>query len=83
MSDRNYKRTKRETGARYFLPIDKGGIAVQADRTLYAIEGTGWRRLKRVGERIATNRRNSPCPCGSGKRFKRCCLDSVMKEMAS
>ena len=23
--------------------------------------------------------RNSPCPCGSGKKYKRCCLDKVKK----
>jgi len=22
-------------------------------------------------------RRNSPCPCGSGKKLKRCCLNKV------
>jgi len=21
--------------------------------------------------------RNAPCPCGSGKKFKRCCLKSI------
>jgi hypothetical protein len=21
------------------------------------------------------NRRNKPCPCGSGKKFKRCCIN--------
>jgi len=21
--------------------------------------------------------RNEPCPCGSGKKFKRCCLNSI------
>ncbi len=28
------------------------------------------RRPPRVG-------RNEPCPCGSGKKFKKCCLNSV------
>lgn len=23
--------------------------------------------------------RNSPCPCGSGKKFKRCCIDKVKR----
>ena len=23
--------------------------------------------------------RNSPCPCGSGKKFKRCCLDKIRR----
>lgn len=29
--------------------------------------------LERTGTVVIT--RNSRCPCGSGKRFKRCCLD--------
>jgi uncharacterized protein YecA (UPF0149 family) len=24
---------------------------------------------------IRKTRRNDPCPCGSGKKFKHCCLD--------
>lgn len=24
--------------------------------------------------------RNSPCPCGSGKKFKKCCRGKVVKE---
>lgn len=26
--------------------------------------------------------RNDPCPCGSGKKFKRCCMDSASKQSA-
>ena len=26
--------------------------------------------------------RNDPCPCGSGKKYKRCCMDNVSKEHA-
>jgi len=26
--------------------------------------------VKRVGEKVG---RNSPCPCGSGKKYKKCC----------
>jgi len=29
-------------------------------------------RQREVGRRIDTARRNDPCPCGSGKKFKRC-----------
>lgn len=24
--------------------------------------------------------RNNPCPCGSGKKFKKCCIGSKVKE---
>jgi hypothetical protein len=27
--------------------------------------------------------RNDPCPCGSGKKFKKCCLDKVKSDQAS
>lgn len=30
------------------------------------------RPFKRVGDKV---RRNDPCPCGSGKKFKNCCID--------
>ncbi|MFA6223492.1 MAG: tetratricopeptide repeat protein [Desulfomonilaceae bacterium] len=29
---------------------------------------------------MATARRNAPCPCGSGKKFKNCCLPSLPKQ---
>jgi uncharacterized protein YecA (UPF0149 family) len=29
-------------------------------------------QLARTGRTVVS--RNSPCPCGSGKRFKRCCM---------
>ena len=29
---------------------------------------TGERRVPKIG-------RNEPCPCGSGKKFKKCCVD--------
>ena len=25
--------------------------------------------------------RNDPCPCGSGAKFKNCCIDKVEKQM--
>ena len=27
--------------------------------------------------------RNKPCPCGSGKKYKRCCMNSIAKQHAS
>jgi uncharacterized protein YecA (UPF0149 family) len=32
--------------------------------------------LKKVGHKIS---RNAPCICGSGKKFKRCCLNKVRR----
>jgi tetratricopeptide (TPR) repeat protein len=37
-----------------------------------ALRGTG-RALERRAGRKAKVSRNSPCPCGSGRKYKRCC----------
>jgi hypothetical protein len=34
---------------------------------------TAKRQNKKIG-------RNDPCPCGSGKKYKKCCLDSRVYE---
>jgi uncharacterized protein YecA (UPF0149 family) len=36
----------------------------------------GTRRIKRIDERQEKVGRNDPCPCGSNKKFKKCCLTS-------
>jgi len=28
-------------------------------------------------------KRNDPCPCGSGKKLKKCCIDKTYKELVS
>ncbi len=43
-----------------FLEVRRAAFPAQAARAP--------RRVRRVG-------RNEPCPCGSGKRYKRCCID--------
>lgn len=32
-----------------------------------------------LSEPVAETGRNEPCPCGSGKKFKSCCLSSIRK----
>ena len=27
--------------------------------------------------------RNEPCPCGSGKKYKRCCMNTIFKQHTS
>lgn len=34
-------------------------------------------RLAQAREMRRQTGRNDPCPCGSGRKFKRCCLDKV------
>lgn len=56
-----------------------GGPVLHHERAMFAREGGRWvfsdcvmnpkeaqRRVEKVG-------RNEPCPCGSGKKFKKCC----------
>lgn len=40
--------------------------------TATIIPAIAWRRHKRVG-------RNSPCPCNSGKKYKKCCLRNAKR----
>ncbi|MEN6462799.1 MAG: SEC-C metal-binding domain-containing protein [Syntrophomonas sp.] len=41
-------------------------------RSLQNMEGHKARTIK-----YPNTRRNDPCPCGSGKKFKRCCINKV------
>lgn len=65
-----------EFAARY---KSDGGTGVHHERSIFRREGGRWlyvdgainpksapRRVQRVG-------RNEPCPCGSGKKYKKCC----------
>lgn len=38
----------------------------------FSVVGKGQGTVKRATPKIG---RNAPCPCGSGKRYKRCCID--------
>jgi hypothetical protein len=52
---------------------------------IFAPAVAAYRRMKETGEVLAWRRfktcgkpgRNSPCPCGSGKKFKRCCAPAL------
>lgn len=53
---------------RYLVPVVEGGGSF--DREAYA------RRLRTLGRDVRNVGRNDPCPCGSGKKFKKCCLQA-------
>ena len=40
------------------------------------------KRLLAGGERVDYSKagRNDPCPCGSGEKFKNCCIDKAEKK---
>lgn len=52
----------------YVVPVVEGGGSF--DREGYA------RRLRTLGRDMRNVGRNDPCPCGSGKKFKKCCLQA-------
>jgi SEC-C motif-containing protein len=55
---------------------DKDGVTIlHRERSLFEREGDEWRfvsggAIPAVSQKIG---RNEPCPCGSGKKFKKCC----------
>jgi SEC-C motif-containing protein len=55
---------------------DKDGVPIfHRERSLFEREGDEWRfvsggAIPAVSQKIG---RNEPCPCGSGKKFKKCC----------
>ncbi|MHA2620561.1 MAG: preprotein translocase subunit SecA [bacterium JZ-2024 1] len=57
------------TRLRYTAPDETGGVSQEVIGRASALSGDGTRgaRKRRVG-------RNDPCPCGSGKKYKKCCL---------
>ncbi|GJM43998.1 MAG: hypothetical protein DHS20C21_08400 [Gemmatimonadota bacterium] len=64
----------------YFF--EKPGRMKRQHPQLYAMLAGVFRQdmLSRVGDMVAGRSRpklgrNSPCPCGSGRKFKKCCLD--------
>lgn len=54
------------------------------EQALFEKEGVYWRFLDARGIQTGTYRRedpkigrNDPCPCGSGKKFKKCCVKAL------
>lgn len=56
-----------------------GGTGVHHERSSFRREGDRWLYVdgvinpKSLPRRILKAGRNAPCPCGSGKKFKKCC----------
>ncbi|MGE5756441.1 MAG: SEC-C metal-binding domain-containing protein, partial [Planctomycetaceae bacterium] len=50
------------------------GVRAQQDAAIAASEKTSEKKhepVRKVGRKVG---RNDPCPCGSGKKFKACCM---------
>ena len=50
-----------------------GMMCLDCGRTLQKIQAAQYTRLEHYDAR-SRDRRNGPCPCGSGKKFKKCCM---------
>ena len=57
--------------------LNNGGLPVSIWKKLYHEKidkyYIAWREQKYVVRSVAKIGVNSPCPCGSGKKFKKCC----------
>jgi uncharacterized protein YecA (UPF0149 family) len=66
------------------LIIRFGGANVE--EAIKRAEAMGHRIIKnspteaRLGRAASATGRNKPCPCGSGVKFKKCCLPRIQKE---
>ncbi len=61
-----------EFKAWYFL--DEGAtLQCHHERSQFKKEGSGWAFIDPNTATNTVSGRNSPCPCGSGRKFKRCC----------
>ena len=55
---------------------DAGSFLRQREAQLKAIGETIWRPVAKPVRAVPMPGRNAPCPCGSGRKFKKCCLES-------
>ncbi|MGI9456102.1 MAG: preprotein translocase subunit SecA [Aeoliella sp.] len=70
LDERFVKSTFTETNA-----IHEEAPSDMAEQQRAAIEGSGGNaKLEPIRNRAERVGRNDPCPCGSGKKFKRCCM---------
>lgn len=59
------------------LYIYQNRLCQLTERSVFIIEQQQWKYLSGnilVDEQISTLKRNQPCPCGSQKKYKRCCI---------
>lgn len=64
----NYRDAKTALHRQYLAELDSAAIDLEAVRRAHLSPETYVRETPKVG-------RNDPCPCGSGKKYKKCCLN--------
>ena len=58
--------------SKIFTGPTKADVLTQMDKARAQVEARGGQELSRT-----SIGRNTPCPCGSGRKFKKCCLDKM------
>jgi preprotein translocase subunit SecA len=66
--DEGERLMRQRMSRRQAMHFDRGGAASGGPKKVQTIRRTG----KKVG-------RNDPCPCGSGKKYKKCCMANQMR----
>ncbi len=74
MFDEMINAIREDTVRRLYSARVKGDQEVKRERVASGItEGRGDGTVKRQPRRVQKVGRNDPCPCGSGKKYKKCC----------
>lgn len=65
-----------ETGKIYFSTEEElEELEKKLGRKLVPLKGSEAKEFEHLSKQARKNKmRNQPCPCGSGKKFKKCCL---------
>lgn len=65
------------TGGLSYFPSFGRNIKTYGSKAVHRISPDSW---KQITAARPTTLRNDPCPCGSGKKFKKCCIGKWEKE---
>jgi preprotein translocase subunit SecA len=63
--------TWKETSATHAQAESASDIARQQEAAIAGSKGEAVKTIRKRGPRVG---RNDPCPCGSGKKYKQCCM---------
>ena len=70
--------TWRETSARHDAAPTTSELAQQQQDAIDASQGPSDGKIDPIRNRGAKVGRNDPCPCGSGKKYKNCCMQTAV-----
>ena len=73
-ADREAEHLLRDLWGLFERRHDVGAFLRRREAQLKAVGETLWRAVDRPARRSKKVGRNAPCPCGSGRKYKKCCL---------